>query len=50
MASEREIIKIWKEFDHDFYLMAEELADLRESSQNEINELKKEMEDHVCKP
>ena len=42
----RTIEKIWEEFDHDFYHMAEEIDALRDR----IEELEKEIRDHVCTP
>jgi len=48
MASQKEIEAIWKEFDHDFYRMAEALADERAELMKEIDTLKDEMEKHEC--
>ena len=40
----KEIIKIWEEFSHDFYKMAECILELRE----EIESIEGEIDEHVC--
>ena len=46
MATLKEIEKIWEEFNHDFYRITEELADLRDESEKEINRLQVEIDKH----
>lgn len=40
----KDIEDIWKEFDQDFYRMAEEIIELRE----QLEEKQEEIDEHVC--
>lgn len=48
MATHKEIEQVWKEFDNDFYRMAEEICDLREAKEKEIADLQAQIDEHVC--
>ena len=48
MATTKEIQKVWEEFGHDFYRLAEELVDLREENEKEVSNLQAEIDEHVC--
>ena len=44
MGTTKGIEKIWAEFEHDFYRIAEALLDLRDESEKEINRLQAEID------